>query len=125
VAAAVVHLSQLDEAVGKAFNIADDSRPTVEAALTIAARTFGTKPPRLHLPIAVVKAFARVDGAISRMRGRIADLEYDAVRYLDSDYVVDNTALKATGYKLLYPDFEESMRQMGEWYRNNAPASTS
>ena len=30
VAAAVVHLSHLDEAVGKAFNIADDSRPTLE-----------------------------------------------------------------------------------------------
>jgi nucleoside-diphosphate-sugar epimerase len=120
VAAAVVHLSQLDEAVGKAFNIADDSHPTVEEALTIAARAFGAKPPKLHLPIAVVKAFARVGGFVSKMRGRIPDLEYDAVRYLGSDYVVDNTALKATGYKLIYPDFEESMKQMGEWYRENA-----
>jgi len=121
VAAAVVHLSQVDEAVGKAFNIADDSHPTVEEALTIAARTFGGKPPKLHLPIAVVKAFARMDGFISKMRGRIPDLEYDAVRYLGSDYVVDNGALRATGYKLVYPDFEESMKQMGEWYKENAP----
>ncbi len=122
VAAAVVHLSQVDEAVGKAFNIADDSHPTVEEALTIAARAFGRKPPRLHLPIAVVKAFARMDGFISRMRGRIPDLEYDAVRYLGSDYVVDNGALRATGYKSIYPDFEESMKQMGEWYKENAPS---
>jgi len=121
VAAAVVHLSQVDEAVGKAFNIADDSHPTVEEALTFAARTFGGKPPKLHLPIAVVKAFARMDGFISKMRGRIPDLEYDAVRYLGSDYVVDNGALRATGYKLVYPDFEESMKQMGEWYKENAP----
>ena len=121
VAAAVVHLSQVDEAVGKAFNIADDSHPTVEEALTIAARVFGGKPPRLHLPIAVVKAFARMDGFISRMRGRIPDLEYDAVRYLASDYVVDNGALRATGYEFVYPDFEESMKQMGEWYKENAP----
>jgi nucleoside-diphosphate-sugar epimerase len=120
VAAAVVHLSHLDEAVGKAFNIADDSHPTVKEALTIAANTFGTKPPRLHLPIAVVKAFARVDGFTSKMRGRIPNLEYDAVRYLGGDYVVDNTALKATGYRFIYPDFEESMKQMGEWYRENA-----
>jgi UDP-glucose 4-epimerase len=34
VAAAVVHLSHLDEAVGKAFNIADDSHPTLEEALS-------------------------------------------------------------------------------------------
>jgi len=122
VAAAVVHLSHLDEAVGEAFNVADDSHPTVGEALTIAARTFGANPPRLHLPIAIVKAFARVDGFISRMRGRIPDLEYDAVRYLGSDYVVDNMALKATGYKLIYPDFEESMKQMGEWYKKSVPS---
>ena len=117
VAAAVVHLSHLDEAVGKAFNIAEDSHPTLEEALTIAARTFGARPPRLHLPIALVKAFARMDGFISKVKGRIPDLEYDAVRYLGSDYVVDNSALKATGYEFIHPNFEESMRQMGEWYK--------
>jgi len=122
VAAAVVHLSQLDEAVGKAFNIADDSHPTVGEALTIAARAFGAKPPKLHLPIAVVKAFARVGGFVSKVKGRIPDLEYDAVRYLGSDYVVDNSALKATGYRFVYPDFEESMKQMGEWYKSEVDA---
>jgi UDP-glucose 4-epimerase len=123
VAAAVEHLSHLDEAVGKAFNIADESRPTLEEALTIAARAFGTKPPKLHLPLAVIKAFARIGGFISRMRGRIPDLEYDAVRYLSSDYVVDITRLKSTGYKFIYPNFDESMKQLGEWYRNAAGAS--
>ena len=123
VAAALVHLSHLDEAVGKAFNIADESRPTLEEALTIAARTFGVNPPKLHLPVAIVKAFARTQGFVSGMRGRIPDLEYDAVRYLSSDYVVDITRLKNTGYKFIYPDFEESMKQLGEWYRNTAKAS--
>jgi UDP-glucose 4-epimerase len=120
VAAAVVHLSHLDEAVGEAFNIADDSHPTIEEALTIAAMAFGAKPPKLHLPLAIVKAFARLDGFISRMKGRIPDLEYDAVRYLSTDYVVDNARLKSTGYKFIYPDFEESMKQMAEWYRSSA-----
>jgi len=123
VAAAVDHLSHLDEAVGKAFNIADDSRPTVEEALTLAARTFGAKPPKLHLPLAVVKAFARVDGFMSRRKGRIPDLEYDAVRFLADDYVVDISRLKSTGYKFIYPDFEESMRQVGEWYRQSEAAA--
>jgi len=114
VAAAVVHLSQIDDAIGKAFNIADDSHPTVEEALHVAARTFGVPPPRRHVPIAILEVFARIDGWIARRRKRIPDLEYDAVRYLDADYVVDNTALKATGYALLYPDFATSMRQMAE-----------
>jgi UDP-glucose 4-epimerase len=122
VAAAAVHLSHVDEAVGKAFNIADDSHPTLEEALTIAARTFGAKPPKLHLAVEIVKAFARVDGFTSKMRRRIPDLEYDAVRYLGADYVVDNTRLKSTGYKLIYPDFEASMKQLGERYRQNAPS---
>lgn len=124
VAAAVDHLSHLDEAVGKAFNIADDSHPTVEEALTIAATTFGTKPPRLHLPLIFVKAMARLDGFVSRRRSRIPDLEYDAVRFLADDYVVDISRLKSTGYKFIYPDFEESMKQMGEWYHRSqvAPA---
>ena len=120
VAAAVVHLSHLDEAVGKAFNIADDSHPTIAEALTVAAMAFGAKPPKLHLPLAIVKAFARLDGFISRMKGRIPDLEYDAVRYLSTDYVVDNARLKNTGYRFIYPDFEESMKQMAEWYRSSA-----
>ena len=122
VGAAVVHLSHADEAVGKAFNIADDSHPTVEEALTVAATTFGVKPPKLHLPMAVIKAFARVDGLASRMKGRIPDLEYDAVRYLGSDYVVDNARLKGAGYELIYPDFEASMQELGARYRHGAPS---
>jgi nucleoside-diphosphate-sugar epimerase len=124
VAAAVVHLSQVDGAVGKAFNIADDSHPTVEEALAIAARTFGAKPPRMHLPLAVVEAFAGIGGLVAKMKGRIPDLEYDAVRYLGSNYVVDNTRLKGTGYRLVYPDFEESMKQIGEWHRSSTLGSS-
>jgi len=123
VAAAVEHLSRLDDAVGKAFNIADDSRPTLEEALTIAARTFGTKPPKLHLPLVLVKALARLDGFIAGRKGRIPDLEYDAVRFLADDYVVDISRLKNTGYKFIYSDFEESMKQMGESYRQGQVAS--
>jgi hypothetical protein len=28
--------------------------------------------------------------------------------------------LKSMGYKMIYPDFEKSMKQMGEWYRSQA-----
>jgi len=119
VAAALDHLSHLDDAVGKAFNIADDSHPTVKEALTLAAKTFGTRPPTLHLPLELVKIMARIDGFISEKKGRIPDLEYDAVRYLCDDYVVDNSRLKATGYKFIYPDFNESMKQLGAWYEKN------
>jgi len=64
-----------------------------------------------------VKAVARIDGYVSARKGRIPDLEYDAVRYLYDDYVVDNTKLVKAGYTFLYPDFRDSMQQMGRWYR--------
>ncbi|MEW6263056.1 MAG: NAD-dependent epimerase/dehydratase family protein [Thermodesulfobacteriota bacterium] len=117
VAAALEHLSKLDSAVGEAFNLADDSNPSLEAALKLAAEAFGTRPPGFHLPLVLVKALARVDGLFARKKGRVPDLEYDAVKYLQADYVVDNTKLKATGFRFKYPDFQESMRRMGEWYR--------
>jgi UDP-glucose 4-epimerase len=116
VAAAAVHLSHLDEAVGKAFNVADDSHPTLENALSCAAETFGQIPPRLHLPLGAVKMIARVQGWLAGARGRIPDLEYDAVRFLCDDYLVANNRLKETGFKLVYPDFEASMRQIGQWH---------
>jgi UDP-glucose 4-epimerase len=117
VAAAVVHLSQLEESIGQAYNISDDSHPTVEEALCLAAKVFETTPPRVHMPLSIIKLAARIDGYFSAIKGQIPDLEYDAVKYLYNDYVVDNTKLKSTGFRFQYPDFKESMEQMGAWYK--------
>jgi nucleoside-diphosphate-sugar epimerase len=123
VAIAVEHLSHRKEVFGRTFNIGDGCYPTLEEALTLAAETFDQKPPKLHLPLALVKALARVDGLIAGWRGRIPDLEYDAVVYLDRDYIVDTSALSATGCKLLYPDFTASMRQIRQWWRDHGAKS--
>ncbi|RLA99029.1 MAG: nucleoside-diphosphate sugar epimerase [Deltaproteobacteria bacterium] len=118
VAAAIEHLSHIDEAVGQAYNISDDSNPTLEEALRLASYAFGTPPPSIHLPLGIVKLASHLDGIISRLNNRIPDLEYDAVRYLYDDYIVDNTKLKKTGYRLIYPDFKRSMEQMMQWYNS-------
>jgi nucleoside-diphosphate-sugar epimerase len=116
VAGAIEHLSHRQESIGQIYNLADDSNPTVEESLVLAADSFGTKPPKTHVPLAIVKALAKVQGLVAARKGQIPDLEYDAVRYLYDDYVVDISKLKATGFELLYPDFTESMKQMKEWY---------
>ncbi len=118
VAAAAYHLSLRADAVGQAFNVADDSHPSVAEALTLAAGAFGVRAPRRHLPLAVVAVAARVQGLVARLARRIPDLETDAVRYLRADYAVDNSRLKATGYRFLYPDFAASMRELGQRFRN-------
>ena len=118
VAAAVLHLSGLKAAIGQIYNLADDSHPSLQEALTLAARTFGTRPPALHLPLSLVKAAARLDGWRCRRHGRIPDLEYDAAAYLADDYIVDNRKLKQTGFVFTYPDFAASMAQMGAWHRS-------
>ena len=117
VAAALLHLSLQDEARGEAYNLAEDTNPTLEEALTLAAETYGTKVPTLHLPLAVVRLAARIGGFFAGLAGRIPDLEYDAVEFLYDDYRVDNTKLKKTGFKLQYPDFTASMQQMKTWYQ--------
>ncbi len=122
VAAAIEHLSRLDSAIGQAYNLAEDSHPELEKALTAAAKAFGTKRPALHLPLWLVKIAAKIEGAASARKHKIPDLEYDAVKYLCDDYIVDNSKLKAAGYRLIYPDFIDSMNQMGERYQSQAGA---
>lgn len=117
VAGAAIFLSERDGVAGRAFNVADDSHPGIEEALRLAAGAFGTKVPRLHVPLVAVAALARVQGVVAALRGTIPDLEADAVRYLCDDYVVDNSRLRAAGYRLSYPDFAESMRGLGRDWR--------
>jgi nucleoside-diphosphate-sugar epimerase len=117
VAAAADYLSQRDIAVGQAYNICEDTHPSLEEALLLASEAFGTKPPRRHLPLWVIKVLARIDGMIAARKGTVPDLEYDAVKYLYDDYIVDNGKLKTAGYRLIYPNFKASMKQMARWYR--------
>ncbi len=119
VATAVEHLSLKEGITGEVFNIAEDSNPTLEEALVLAAETYNTKIPTLHLPLSLVKTIARIDGFFSGLKGTIPDLEYEAIRYLYYDYVVDNRKLEETGLKLQYPDFKTSMNQLGELFKNS------
>lgn len=116
VARAVEHLSLQEGLTGEVFNIAEESNPSLEEALVIAAHTYRTRVPSLHLPLGIVKLTARIDGLVSGLKGKIPDLEYEAVKYLYHDYVVNSSKLAQTGFKLKYPDFKASMKQLGELY---------
>ncbi len=118
VARAVEHLSLKDGIIGEVFNISENTNPTLEEALVLAAQTYHTKVPALHLPLSLVKLIALIDGMFSGLKGKIPDLEYEAVKYLYYDYVVDNKKLAESGFLLQYPDFKTSMNQLGELYNS-------
>jgi UDP-glucose 4-epimerase len=120
VASAVEYLSGKEDAVGQVFNLAEEDNPTLEEALVLAAETFGTRTPRIRLPLFLIKTIARIDAFSARLRGKIPDLEFDAANYLYDDYVVDITKLKKAGYKHIYPSFRDSMQQLGEYFRTKA-----
>lgn len=112
VAAAAIFVSETENAIGKTFNLADDSHPQLEEALVMAAEAFGSTISRKHIPLALLKVLARMEGIIAKLRHEIPDLEYQAIKYLYQDYVIDNRRLTKTGYQLLYPDFRTSMRDL-------------
>ncbi len=114
VAEAAIFLSQQEESVNQIYNVSDGCYPTVEEALTLAAEVFGVKVPQMHVPLFLARMMAKVDGMLSRRRGRLPDLEYDALRYLDTDYVVDISKLRSTGFKFIYPDFRASIQSLGK-----------
>lgn len=118
VALAMDHLSRRTESFGQAYNISDDSNPTLQEALTWSAEVYGQKAPSMHLPLGLMKVMSRVDGFFSGLRGRLPELEYEAVGYLYHDYVVSNQKLKDTGFSLKYPDFHESLRELGRLWQS-------
>lgn len=117
VAEALYFLSNRPDLYGETFNIAEDSNPTLEEALVLAATIYETRIPGLKLPLGLVKATAVVDGFISRLKGKIPDLEYEATKFLANDYVVNTQKLKDTGFQLRHPNFRESMLELGALYR--------
>ncbi len=119
VARAILHLSENEKATGEIFNIAEDTNPTLEEALKLAAKIYGTKIPNLHLPLSIVKLTAWINKFIADFKNKIPDLEYDAVKYLYQNYVVDNSKIKDFGYEFLYPDFFSSMKELAKNYHKN------
>ncbi|MCC6557334.1 MAG: SDR family NAD(P)-dependent oxidoreductase [Polyangiaceae bacterium] len=112
VAAAAEHLSRRPEANGQVYNLVDGSPPTLEEALALAAEVFGSPRPRARVPLAAVQAAARGAALAGRLTGRVPDLEPDAVKYLERDYIVDGDKLASAGFVARYPDFAGSMRAM-------------
>ncbi|EMJ89208.1 NAD-dependent epimerase/dehydratase family protein [Leptospira meyeri] len=112
VSSAAIFLSEKDNVFGEIFNIADDSHPSLGEALDLASIAFGSKINKIHIPLGILKVLAKLEAPIAKLRGKIPDLEFEAIKYLYKDYCMDNQKLKSVGYTIKYPDFKNSILKM-------------
>ncbi|MBL0954752.1 MAG: NAD-dependent epimerase/dehydratase family protein [Leptospira sp.] len=112
VAGSAIYLSEQNKFFGNVYNISDDSNPSLEEALDLASKMFGSKINKLHIPLSLLKVIAKLEAPFAKLQGKIPDLEYEAIKYLYNDYYMDNQKLKSTGYQLRYPNFVSSMESM-------------
>ncbi len=140
VAAASVFLLGKEEAVGGAYNVADDSVLAFGDILEVLLGSVGVRCAKV-LPLPpwlsslVVRAASRLPGAFfTRLNGYLRhrwDLlvcRYDLAPLMvprfdpgftefgRGDYVFDNTALKSLGYRLRHPDFREGWARSVRWF---------
>lgn len=143
VAGAAAFLVGAPEAVGHAYNIADDTPTTVEEFMSALVEAYGMEyqavlpfPTRtLELVAALGKVapsglYRSAAGLLQRYWDRIVlryDLEpalfprpdKDFIQYIKGNYVYSNEAIKALGYTFRHPSFREGFRETVQWYKEN------
>lgn len=117
VVGAAYFLHDKREAIGEIFNIADDSKYTVEELLLAAAKTLNVKIYRIHIPMWILNLLASLSECYAKITGKRPLIERDAIRYLTYDSLMDNSKIKSLGYKLVYPDALIGLKETIDWYK--------
>jgi len=120
VVGAAIHLTDYPEAVGEAYNVADDSTYRKYDLFSYLAPLIDTKiyHSRFPLPRSLLKSVARwsewkarhITHGEPKIERATIDLVYNA-------YWFSNAKLKATGYRLLYPDARIGLKDTIDWYK--------
>ena len=117
VVGAAYFLCDKKRAVGEIFNIADDSKYTVEELLLAVAKMLNVKIYRFHIPMWIINLLADISEFYAKITGKRPLVEKDAIRYLAYDSLMDNSKIKSFGYKLVYPDALIGLRETIKWYK--------
>jgi nucleoside-diphosphate-sugar epimerase len=120
VVGAAAHLTDYAQATGEAYNVADDSTYRKYDLFSYIAPLVDTKiyHSRFPLPRSVLKTVARwsewkarhITHGEPKVERATIDLVYNA-------YWFSNAKLKATGYRLLYPDARIGLKDTIDWYK--------
>lgn len=124
VCAAALHLARYERADGEAYNVTDDGRMNAIDLARVVADEMGTTAQILPpVPLGtmrwILSGAARASMAVARRKGTRPLLEYDQVQYFGRDYLYSNEKLKATGFRMRWPDPEPGIRETLRWYVEN------
>ncbi len=118
-----MYLSQLKEADGEDYIINDDSNLSAIDVMRFAAEVFD-KPFYLlpPVPIEILRGIVFVSSFISKLVSKFgarADMEFEFSFMFGYDMSCSNEKLKSTGFKFMYPDFKEGMKETVRWYQDH------
>jgi nucleoside-diphosphate-sugar epimerase len=117
---AALYAGENDAMIGEAYNVSDDTRiTTAEFFRLISRELLGEEKEFSHIPKNVLIPVAVVSQFVAGILGTKSLLEKATLHYLSCDRIWDNTKLKATGFKFLYPTMHEGMKETLTWYRDN------
>lgn len=120
VVGAALHLTDYAKAAGEAYNIADDSTYRKYDLFSYVAPLVDTKiyHTRFPLPRAAMKGVARWSEWKARhITHREPKVERATIDLVYNAYWFSNAKLKATGYRLLYPDARIGLKDTIDWYK--------
>ncbi len=123
---AALHLATNDKAKNEAYNLNDDSQMTYIDYFKYMAELRGNKfvllpfPvfPELIKPLAIpaVKLFQSIHRKLSELP---APIEAPSLEFLGRDFTYSNQKLKDTGYKFVYPDARDGLKDTVIWYEKH------
>jgi len=117
---AVIHAFDNDTMIGEAFIVCDDTRITTAQFFKLVCRELlGKEKDFFHVPHVVIKYVAIISQFGAKLVGKKSFLEKAGLDYVVHDKLWDNSKLKATGFKFMYPTVEKGMKETITWYKEN------
>jgi dihydroflavonol-4-reductase len=123
VVGATLHLLSIPHTLGQVYNVVDDSAYRKyelfsSAAPLLKAKIYYTRLPLLPRWLLNVLA-AWAEWKARTITHKEPKIERATIDLMFNDYQYSNAKLKATGYKLVYPDARAGLEETISWYQQN------
>ena len=109
----LIHVLRNDSLTsGKTYNVSDDGLRTLEELMLQISEGVHIPPPKMKIPAPIVRLAAKTEEVMAKIRGREPEFTSSEAEYLLHDSILDNSAMKSTGYRLIVPDSSDGIAQI-------------